>query len=68
MPDMTMCVGDGCPRLNDCYRHRARPLKHGQSWFDRTPWAGSGGCKHFTPLMKGDRLRKPLDGESEATQ
>lgn len=34
MPDITMCTGEGCPRVLDCYRYTARPSKRDQSYMD----------------------------------
>ena len=39
MPDITMCMGEGCPVKNHCYRHIAKPSDY-QSYFVESPWDG----------------------------
>ena len=40
MPDITMCMGEGCPIKNHCYRHIAKPSEFRQSYFMESPWDG----------------------------
>lgn len=32
MPDITMCMNDGCPLAGSCYRHEAKPNEYWQSF------------------------------------
>lgn len=67
MPDLTMCKGNSCSLKNECYRYRAIPSKHLQSWFVTPP--------HYldTQVNKENSLLKvthkcdhhiPLDGRT----
>lgn len=56
MPDIAMCHGDGCPRKHACYRQRAIPTPHRQSYFLTPPVRSDGTCAHFTALRAGDAL------------
>lgn len=60
MPDIAMCDGSGCPRRNDCYRHRATPTPGWQAYgfFPRLP---DGSCDRFWQVQKGDRLAPVAD-------
>lgn len=33
MPDITMCMGTGCPLKDKCYRYTAKPDEYWQSYF-----------------------------------
>ena len=59
MPDISMCAGDGCEKSLDCYRFRAIPTEHRQSYFARPPldWE-TGECQYFSPVRTGDRIRE----------
>ncbi len=46
MPDITMCKGKDCPLKDKCYRHRATPTPHWQSYFVDSP-IKDGKCEHF---------------------
>lgn len=37
--DITMCLGDGCPLKNKCYRHTAKPDEYWQSYFVTPPYS-----------------------------
>jgi hypothetical protein len=45
-PDITMCVGIGCPYKEKCYRYSAKPSEFLQSWFMETP-IKDGKCDMF---------------------
>jgi hypothetical protein len=45
-PDITMCVGTGCPYKEKCYRYTAKPSEFLQSWFMETP-IKDGKCDMF---------------------
>lgn len=47
MPDITMCLGEGCPQKAQCYRHTAIPSKHRQSYFVMPPHTEIE-CLYFT--------------------
>ena len=37
MADITMCEGKGCEIKDTCYRYKAKPNKHRQSYFMEPP-------------------------------
>ena len=37
MPDITMCPGTDCPAKESCYRFKAKPDEHWQSYFMKAP-------------------------------
>lgn len=47
MPDIAMCLGEGCPAKKDCYRHTAKPNEFMQSYGDFK--YGEDGCEYFWP-------------------
>ena len=60
MPDIAMCSGTGCPRRNECYRHRALPNGDRQSWFAQPPIKADLSCDAFKVIYQGQtRLREP---------
>ena len=38
MPDITMCKGENCPMKETCYRYKATPNEHRQSYFIKPPF------------------------------
>jgi hypothetical protein len=52
---ITMCRGVGCPRKRECYRHRAVPDPHNQSWWAESPWK-EGTCGKYLPIYPSDVL------------
>jgi hypothetical protein len=44
-----MCKGDGCTQRDQCFRFRAKPDKHRQSYFMDVPGSGDE-CHHFMPV------------------
>ena len=46
MADITMCEGKGCECKHTCYRHKAKPNKHRQSYFMESPIKDSG-CEYY---------------------
>jgi len=46
MPDITMCKGTGCELKDKCYRFKAKPDKHWQSYFVNPP-IKDGNCVNF---------------------
>ena len=62
MPDITMCMGDGCPAKERCYRFTAKPSKY-QSYFAVVPWqVETYHCAHFvevTPAERGENGSEP---------
>ena len=51
MPDITMCKGLKCPSKEKCYRFKAKPTEHRQSYFANTPKLNKDGkCDYFYPL------------------
>lgn len=47
MPDITMCVGEGCPLKEECFRYTAKPSEYRQSYFDGTPNYSRLRCEYF---------------------
>ena len=47
MPDITMCMGTGCPIKEQCLRHTSRPDEYRQSYFVHPPLDEDGRCDHF---------------------
>jgi len=76
MPDIAMCLGCGCPKKTECYRHTAEPGGR-QSWIafyeNKGEEIGKGNCTAFLANEKhkpkvttlGDLLKKKLSIESE---
>lgn len=49
MPDITMCKGEGCKIRETCYRYRAKPNPHWQSYFMKAPCAPDGKtCERYS--------------------
>ena len=46
MPDISMCLGTGCPKKDECYRYTAKPTPHWQSYFCKPP-IKDGECEYF---------------------
>lgn len=61
MPDITMCRGTGCEKAQECFRHRAAPNPHRQSYFSREPLDENGDCKYFAPIQPGYELAENDD-------
>lgn len=38
MPDISMCLGNGCPLKQTCYRYRAKPNEFRQTYFTTPPY------------------------------
>lgn len=38
MADISMCIGFRCPIKETCYRYKAKPNEHWQSYFKDTPY------------------------------
>jgi hypothetical protein len=55
MPDITMCLGSGCPFKDKCYRHTAKPDEHWQSYFAYVPYSEDGGCNFFWNTDRGNQ-------------
>ena len=49
MPDITMCLNDGCPLRNDCYRFMAEPNEYRQSY---ARFECSEKAEHFLEMIK----------------
>ena len=67
MPDISMCLGDGCPKKLECYRHRAVPTPRSQSYYATPPVQPDGTCGQFLELRKGDVLTDPVQGKEPLT-
>lgn len=64
MPDISMCMGDDCPKKEGCYRYRAIPWFR-QSYFSVPPYDGEE-CRYFWPL-EGQRIRSLDDIEKNVS-
>ena len=70
MPDITMCMGTGCPKKGNCYRALATPTPKWQSWFAEVPYdQEKQSCDAFvefaekvSPLKKFIRSTHDQDG------
>jgi len=51
-PDICMCRDDTCPKRGGCYRYRAEPYKHWQSYFVSSPRDGDD-CKRYWRMDNG---------------
>lgn len=70
MPDIAMCTGSGqtsskstslveCPRKETCYRFKAKPSEHRQSYFMGLPYdTTTEECRHFLPLYKKEDVHE----------
>ena len=56
MPDITMCLGDGCKKKQDCYRFKAIPSEY-QCYFS-APVSDTGVCEHFWELTADKKKTK----------
>ncbi len=56
MPDITMCSDETCPMKMECYRYRAIPDKHMQTYFLDSPRKGDE-CDYFTSIKGWGNLR-----------
>jgi hypothetical protein len=68
MPDISMCPGGECPKRHDCYRYRAIPNGHRQSYFTTPPYAmlpGTDDCDEFWPLSRASTLITYPDNEKD---
>lgn len=63
MPDITMCSGerrgDICPTRETCYRYKAKPNLHWQSYFWDAP-EFSNGCEMHIPYETEDVYTKAI--------
>jgi hypothetical protein len=46
MPDISMCMGTGCPNKEKCYRFTATPNEYRQSYFMEVPFE-DGKCDYY---------------------
>jgi hypothetical protein len=67
MPDITMCQNRKCPARSICYRFRAVPDEHWQSFATFEPDHFSGGCEMYIPIFD-QRVRTMAEIEAEAEQ
>lgn len=59
MPDITMCMGKGCPLKETCYRHKTKPSMY-QSYFMESPYK-DGDCDHYWEIEMSSKPSKKLD-------
>ena len=53
MADITMCEGKRCESKHTCYRYKAKPNKHRQSYFMESPIKDSG-CEYYLNFKDQD--------------
>lgn len=56
MPDITHCLGDGCPMKETCYRAQAKPSML-QSYFSEVPFKDEL-CEYYIEIPKTN-VRQP---------
>lgn len=69
MPDISMCLNNGCRDRGECYRYLAisNPLKQSYQWFDGPPADDkfskpvTGVCEHFMEIRRGSKVLHVLD-------
>ena len=57
MPDITMCANKTCIQKTTCYRYRAIPSGHRQSWFNPGPISFGDDCEYFLDVGNRTDLR-----------
>jgi hypothetical protein len=58
MADITMCDGANCSRKETCFRYRANPNPHRQSYFMEPPLDKSGECASYWPIKDASQFRR----------
>ena len=70
MPDIAMCTGTGqtngkstslmeCPKKETCYRFKAKPSEHRQTYFVGLPYDPmTEECIYFSPLYEKEDLHE----------
>lgn len=51
MPDITMCLGEGCSVKHYCYRYMAPPTEGRQAYFMESPGKDAD-CEYFMPITE----------------
>ncbi len=59
MPDITMCDDEKCHLKKICYRFRAIPNEHRQSYFLQTPRKDYE-CDYFYPIEECHKIKDEL--------
>lgn len=58
MADITMCDDGNCHIKNGCYRYKALPNEHRQSYFAKSPYSKKlKECQSYWPLRAGMVLK-----------
>lgn len=58
MPDISMCMGEQCPKKETCYRHKAEPSEYRQAYFMYAPFNHEQvNCEYFMEIEKDVNLR-----------
>jgi len=61
MPDISLCSNQFCPSKDKCYRFRAMPNTHRQSYASFKPEEGKKKCDHFMGILGSDDLQPIKD-------
>lgn len=64
MPDIAMCRGESCSVRTNCYRYRAVPNPHRQSFFGSSPYdQEEKSCDRFLNIDDADTSELPLNNK-----
>jgi hypothetical protein len=55
MPDIAMCRDQQCPQRGTCFRQRAEPSGHRQTYLSRSPRNGDQ-CHDYIQVTSGDAV------------
>ena len=58
--DISMCGNSACPSSNECYRFRAKPSQHWQSYCGFAPEKDDTKCDHFIDIVETDELNDEI--------
>jgi len=56
MPDIAMCDNQTCPSRESCYRFKAIPNTHSQSYMNFNPGKNKK-CKDYMKIIKNEKRR-----------
>ena len=60
MPDISMCLNDKCPNKRGCYRYKAIPYKHLQSYLTDCKNYGTKECVNFWNIKHTSIVNKDI--------
>jgi len=65
MPDITMCMGEGCPMKETCYLFTAKPSEFRQSYFMNAPVKEDNTCEYYWQNEKQNGTKKLSEKNSK---